>query len=119
MNTRLLPPDEWPRLVGTELETVYPRMTPGLDAVMVVEDEGEIIACWASILMRHLEGVWIAPAHRGKSSAARRLLVGMGKYVGGGGVMTGAGSEEVRAMLERLGAVKVPVDQYVFALGGK
>jgi len=119
MTTRILPPDEYPRLAGTELETVWPTLPDGA-AVLVVEQDGEIVGCWAAFLLAHVEGVWVAPAHRGKTSVARRLLVGMRRTLaeqfGASGALTAAVSDDVRGILDGLGATKLPGDHYALSL---
>lgn len=118
MTTRVLRADEYARLAGTELEPVAPHLRP-CDQVLVVEDtDGAIIGCWALLMVPHVEGVWVAPEHRGKSGVARRLLAGMRRLVGDGRpVMTGATTDDVRRILAGLGATKLPGDHYVFRFG--
>lgn len=118
MTTRELPAAEWGKLVGTELETAAPHLRPGIDQVMVVEDGEQIVATWAVIFSRHLHGLWIAPSHRGKASVARRLLAGMYRLIGVEPVFTSALSEDVRGLLEHVGAEKLPGDHYVVSFGG-
>lgn len=73
--TRLLPPQDWPKLDGTVLEHAWPYLDITTDKVVSVEDEsGAIIGCCCLHLQWHLEGVWIAPAYRRKVSVGRRLL---------------------------------------------
>lgn len=118
METRVIPPSEWPRLAGTELEAVWPVLPP--DArVLVIEDAGVIVGCWAAFTKVHVEGVWIAPAHRGKASVARRLMAGMRRVVramGAESVATGATTDDVRNLLTRIGATQLPGDHYVLSL---
>jgi hypothetical protein len=122
VTTRILPPEEYPRLAGTELELVWPTL-PMDAAVVVVEDGTEIVGCWAAFTLAHVEGVWVAPAHRGKTSVARRLLGGMRRALaeqfGATGAITGAMSDEVRGILDGLGAQKLPGDHYVLSLGSR
>jgi len=101
-------------LHGTELETVWPILPEDAE-VLVVEDGGEIVGCWSVYSLQHVECVWVAPAHRGKASVFRRLLVGMRTLVHGRGqhtVQTGAldtpEGNVVAAMLTKMGAVEVP-----------
>lgn len=119
MTTRILPREEYPRLAGTELEAVWPTLPEGA-AVLVVEEDGQIVGCWAAFLVAHVEGVWIAPEHRGRGGVARRLLVGMRRTLvetfGATGALTGAMTDDVRALLARLGATKLPGDHYALPL---
>lgn len=115
MTTRLLEPSEWPRLAGTELETVWPHLDPLQAHIVVVEADGAIVGCWAAFRQIHVEGVWIAEAHRGKAGVARRLLAGMrrtARAMGARSVATAALTDDVRGILDGLGATKLPGDHY-------
>jgi hypothetical protein len=120
MTTRLLPTDEWARLAGTELETVWPHL-PDTARVIVVENEaGAIVGCWALFTSVHAEGVWIAPEHRKGSVVARRLLVGMKRQLedmDATAFMTGAVSDDVRHIIQALGGTALPGEQYVIERG--
>lgn len=122
MTRRILPREEYPRLAGTELEAVWPTL-PEDAAVLVVEEDGAIVGCWAAFLLAHVEGVWTAPEHRGKGAVARHLLVGMRRTLaeqfGSTGAITGAMSDEVRGILAGLGATKLPGDHYALTLGAR
>jgi len=115
MTTRVLPRHEWPRLKGTELETLWPLLPQDAD-VLVVEEDGDIVGCWALYLLPHVEGVWVHPAHRGRGGVVRRLLSGMRTLVYAlqrdTAVQTGALDTEdgavVAEMLKKLGAVELP-----------
>jgi hypothetical protein len=120
LQTRILPVDDWPRLDGTELETVYPFLDRLRAHVIVVEEGNAIVGCWAVFPLVHCEGVWIAPAHRGKSAVARHLLKAMrstARAMGAQAVNTAAVSDEVRAILAGLGATPIGGDHYVLGLG--
>lgn len=122
MTTRLLPVEEWHKLAGTELETVVPHLTPERVSIIVVEDGGQVVGCWALMTVLHCEGLYIAPAYRGKGSVARRLwttMRGLARDFGARSVATSACSDEVRALLAHVGAVRVPGESYVMQIGGK
>lgn len=119
MNTRLLPRDEWYRLANTELESMTPYLPPDADVLVVEGDTGDIVACWALYSQPHVEGVWVAPAHRGRGGAARCLLRGMRDLLharGAKAAITGAVSDDVRRLLEGLGATRLPGELYVLSL---
>ena len=119
MVTRILPPDEWPRLMGTEAQALWPHLDAGRSTILVVEDEGEIIGTWALMNVLHAECLWIAPAHRGKSSVARRLwtaLVKTAKERSAPTVATSALTDDVKALLAHVGAVKLDGDHYVMRM---
>jgi N-acetylglutamate synthase-like GNAT family acetyltransferase len=111
MTTRLLLPHEWPRLEGTELASIYPVLDPAVSRIVVVEDAGALVGCWALFPLVHVEGVWVAESHRGRASVARRLVQGMtatARDMGARAVTTAALSADVAGMLARLGAIEVP-----------
>lgn len=111
MTTRLLPPEEWGRLASTELGAVLEHLDPARAAVLVVEADGVIVGCWGFLRVVHLEGLWIAEAHRRRGRVARRLWRGMLEAVRGWGeraVMTSALSPEVEDLARRIGGVELP-----------
>lgn len=120
MTTRLLPIGDWPRLAGTELETVWPHL-PATARIVVVEDEaGSIVACWALFSVVHVEGLWIAPQCRKRGAAARRLLAAMRTELaslGARAVMTAAISDDIKALIARFHGSAVPGDHFVVPLG--
>lgn len=120
MTHRLLPVAEWVRLEGTELGTVWHQLSPKTTNVLVVEDDkGDIVGCWAFVYVLHAEGVWVAPEHRGRSVVARHLLRGMRNYADVAGeraVWTGANDPAIAAILNGLGATLVPFDSYTIPL---
>lgn len=118
--SRLLPVSEWPRLVGTELEAVWLHLNHETARIVVVEDEqGVIIGCWAGFPLFHAEGVWTAAAHRGKAGVARALIDGM-KLIGGqagfASIVTASMDPRVDRLLEHLGATTLPGTHYVFPI---
>lgn len=116
MTRRVLPRDEYHRLVGTELETVAATLPDGCQ-VLVVEDGDAIVGCWALLSVLHVEGAWVAESHR--ASASRHLLHGMADLVadaGGAAVLTGSMSPRVTRLLKGLGATKLDFDTYVLNL---
>ena len=120
MRSRILPPEEWSRLNETDLHTVLPWVKPEDAQIVVVEDGDQIVGCWAVLRIVHLEGVWIAPAYRGRGAVARRLLaktLETARTWAGAWAMTGADTDEVRGLIERhLHGVKVPFDQFVIPM---
>lgn len=117
MKTRILPPEEWPRLIGTEAEALWPHLDSRSSQIIVVEDvDGVIVGTWALMNMLHAECLWIAPGHRGGGAVARRLLTGLRDQMKQRGTMTvatSAISEDVKALLTKLGALKLEGDHFV------
>lgn len=124
LTRRILPPEEWARLKGTELENAVPLLSPGDTRILVVEEDGRIVGCWALWRVAHLEGAWIAPESRGRSVVARELMIGMQALAAELHVtraVTGnvPGNEQVAKLLAHLRAKRLPFDHYVVTLGGK
>lgn len=121
MIARELPVAEWPRLVGTEAETVWPSLNPENAAVLVVEDEGRIVGTWIGLRVVHAECISIAPSHRGSFGVAKRLLKGMREIAarwGADQVVTGSVSPHVTDLIERLGGFPVPCESFVIPFRG-
>jgi hypothetical protein len=119
MTTRLLPHDEWHRLDGTDLSEGLSLLNPDHVDVLVVEDDGVIVAHWLLASMLHVEGLWIAPEARKSGVVARRLWRGMRETVakrGASSVLTGAVTDDVKALLDHAGAMPLP-DQFVLPMG--
>ena len=117
MITRVLPPEEWPLLEGTELEKVYPHLNPKEAKVIVVEDGSLIVGCWALLPFLHAECVWVHPDYRKQAkSPAVRLLRGMrqiARETGAKSVITSALSDEVVGLIEHIGGEELPGRHFV------
>jgi hypothetical protein len=116
MVARVLPPAEWSRLAGTELEGVA---LPSHAQVIVVEDDaGTIVGCWSCVPVVHVEGVWIAPAYRGTTTVARHLWRAMGQTLRSvfdtRAAVTGAVSPDVQRLLQKR-ATPLPGAHYVLS----
>lgn len=120
--TRILPAAEWAKLAGTELEPLAPLLRPEDTRIVVVEDGDQIVACWAVTRMVHLEGIWIAPTHRKRPGVGMRLLAmarAQVKAFGATFAYTGAQSEDVRAMLTKIGGQRIEADAYIVPIRGE
>lgn len=120
MTTRLLPREEWPRLAGTEAETIWPQLTDAA-RVVVVEDATGIVGCVLLQPVLHAECLWIAPAHRGRGGVARRLWdalrVTAREGFGVPWVMSGCASKQMAGLLAHLGAERILADHYMVPMG--
>jgi len=119
MTTRVLDPSEYHRLTPTTLGP-YVSLLPAETRVIVIEQDGALVGHLAVLPMWHTEGLWIAPAHRKRGRVLRRLLQGLGCTVRDLGISTvipGADTEEMRTMLQGLGAQPLPA--LLFALNVK
>jgi N-acetylglutamate synthase-like GNAT family acetyltransferase len=115
MIARVLPPTEYGRLAETESAAILEVLPPGGQVVVVEDADGAIAACWCLFPLIHVEGVWIAPAHRQKGVVARRLLDAMrqtARRMGAVAVNTASQSAEVTTMLRKLGAVQLEGEHF-------
>lgn len=119
MQTRILDRSEWAAaLVGTELETIHPLLPDGAQ-IVVVEDNGQVLACQAVYPQTVIEGLWVKPEYRGNPRVARRIFTGMVQTALGMGarsVQTAAVDPVVAGMIERLGAVELPGRHFSLSL---
>lgn len=117
MTARFLPPSEWHRLSKAPIGEAAEQMSPDQAEVLVIEDEqGEIVGTWADVLMLHLEGFWVDPAHREKAAVARALLRAMFDHLRENGVkvaLTAAPGPKVESILLRLGAQPLDVKPFI------
>jgi hypothetical protein len=112
VTTRVLPPAEWNRLAETELGPALPHLDPASATVFVVEDvDGAIVGCWSLITVAHVEGLWIAPAHRRRGRVLVKLWALLCELTGArslSSVLTAAVSPEVTRLIESRGGVALP-----------
>lgn len=122
MTSRILPREEWPRLHGTEAETVWEHLNPETARVLVVENSaGEIVGTWTVLRMVHVECVWIREDYRGAFGVVKRLLKGMRMVAHGWGaktVLTGAMTDQVRGLIRSLGGSRLPGEHFVIPVEG-
>ncbi len=108
---------DWHRLAETGLPLdVWSKLDPRDVQVVVVEDDGVIVRCWATLACRHVEGFWCRPDHRGQAGTLRRLFVEMRtrlKALGATTVVTHAVTPDVVKLLESAGASRLPGDSYL------
>lgn len=115
LTTRLLPSSEWGRLAGTDLAEMSRHLNPETAGIVVVEAGGAILGAVALFPALHAEGLWIAPAHRGKTAVARRLWTGLLAAVrmrGARGIVAASMSDGMDRVLARLGATALPGTHY-------
>jgi hypothetical protein len=111
---------DWDRLATTDLGPVLPLL-PADTQIVVVEGPEGIVGTWAVVRYVHVEGLWIAPAHRKRGRVGALLLAGMREVAHAWDttvVLTGAESDEVRALIGHFGGRQLPGDHYVLPIGG-
>ena len=100
------------------MPSMVAQVRPGDAQVVVVESEGRIVASMTVLRMTHLEGTWVDPEHR-NAGTVRALLRAAGEAArkwSNGWVVTSADDDQVRGILGRMHAVKLPVDTYLLGL---
>ena len=122
MTSRILPPAEWSRLTGTDMDEIARRLPATCGAqILVVEAHDQIVATWALIPMMHAEGLWIHPQYRRRFGVVARLLRGMralAQRAGLAAVWTGAISPEVEDFIHRLGGRPLPGRAFLLPMRG-
>lgn len=98
---RILPVEEYGRLVGTQLETVVPILPPE-GKVLVVEEQERILACCAVYPLWHLEGLDVRPQTRRSGLQLLALIRCVTASLPG--VVAWAQNPRVEPLLEKLGA---------------
>jgi ribosomal protein S18 acetylase RimI-like enzyme len=120
LTARVLPPEEWAsKLAGTSLAQAI--FDPDNAFVLVVEREGEVVACWAAINTVHVEGIWIHPDHRTHVAVGRLLLRSMFDELRAllvSEVITNADDPAIEAMLRTIGATPLPGTSWVMKVEG-
>jgi hypothetical protein len=124
MNARILPPEEWSRLMGVDVAAPVLRYAdPSQVTVVVVEDDaGKIVGCLPVLRISHLEGLWVRPGHR-NGTALRTLLRAALEAVRGNGdswALCGVcdGDDLMAGLLPRVGGFEVPARFYGMQSGG-
>lgn len=122
MSTRVLPPDEWHRLAHTEVGALWETLPSTAQAIVVEDETGAIVGCWLVLPVVHVECLWIAEAHRGRTSVARRLWSAMRAVArntfGASQVWTASVDDTVRTLVQHAGGTRVAGEHWVLPLGG-
>ena len=78
MTSRVLPPDEWPRLQGTEAETLWPHLSADNSRVLVVEQDGAIVGTWVVMRLVHVDAKQLPEVAQGRLT--RRPIRGLSGF---------------------------------------
>lgn len=120
MTTRILPPEEWPRLSHTEAAEVWPHLDRGRTHVVVVEEAGEIIGCHVLMNVLHAECLWVHPDRR--DARVLRVLWNSvqreAQKLGAKTIATAANDDSVKRLLAYVGAQKLDGEHYVISMEG-
>jgi len=105
MKIKFLEPNEYHKLDGID----GAGFTPDNSLVAVaVDDDDKVIGRMAIVQLPHLEGSWVAPAHRGSTVGARleKTCVNKLKELGAATVIGFAPDDTLELYLKRLGYTK-------------
>jgi len=123
LTCRVLPRDEWDKLRDTECAALA-FAPPGFPAeVLVVEDGDTVVGAWSVIHTHDVEGLWVHPDYRKRSSVGRLLWHRMGAHLRSQGVLavrTGSQTADVDDMIVRCGGQLIPpaIRHYVMPVWG-
>lgn len=116
MLARVLRPEEYPQLAQTEVGPLWSQLSAQA-RVVIVEDHGQMVGCHVLVPVLHAECLWIHPAHRGKTSVARRLWTAVQREVRdhfqAHGFATAAISDDVRRLLQHVAAEPIPGQHFM------
>lgn len=119
MTRRILPRSEYARLVGTYLEPLKDALPPDADVIVVEDESGQIVACSSLFFRDHVEGTWIAEAHRGHAGTVRQLLEGIrqtARLRGTDRLLTASMDDAMTRLLNKLGAEPLPGQHFVWPM---
>lgn len=118
MIARVLPPEEWHRLRDNPISELVEFVKPEDVRIVVVEHDDQIVATWSALRITHVEGVWVHPEHRsaGVVRSLLRATADATKEWAPVWLMTAAATDEVREILSRLNAIKLPMEPYVLSI---
>lgn len=120
MIARVLDQSEWDKIPAeAKLRERLDYMNSDNVDVIVVEDAGKVVACWSVMRQTWLEGCYIVPEYRGNAGAVRRLMrktYSVASQWGDRFLWTGAVTDCVRELIERLGGKEVPMSVHVLPL---
>jgi hypothetical protein len=114
MRTRVLPVEEWPRLKGTDAEALWPTLDPEKTAIVVVEDQGVIVAHHVLMFVLHAEALWVHPDYRHGLAGGRlwHAVTNAVRAVGVRGLMTAAIDDGVRDLIAHVKGTPIPGSHY-------
>lgn len=116
MTVRILPPDEWRRIPGPHLPELLPFVRPQDMDIVVVEEDGEVVASLGVMKATHFEGLWVDPKHR-NAGVCRALIRKATELTEGRDWAFGAvGSDHMKDVLNRLGGADTQLALYVLPL---
>lgn len=119
MTRRILPREEYGRLVGTYLEPLIAVLPPDADVIVIEDDAGQIVGCSSMFARDHVEGTWIAESHRNAPGVFWQLLRGIratAEARGSSRVLTASMDDRMTAFLGRVHAERLPGEHFVWPI---
>jgi GNAT superfamily N-acetyltransferase len=123
VTVRVLSQDQWSRLSRAGFPPIPNLRDENIALVVVEDDEGNVVACMSVLRATHYEGVWIDPQHRnaGVTRGLLRQAAQVARDWGSEWVFVGRGSSDgnMAEVLEKLGAVELPIQPYLLSVEDK
>ena len=121
IEARVLPQGEWNKLEISKIPPMWMALRPEDAQMIVIEDEGRVIAMLGTLRITHFENLWIDPEYRGNPNVARKLMrkgLEAARKWATDWAIGYSGSDHMNDILERVGGVKMPVDTYIVPISG-
>lgn len=125
IRTRLLEPDDWPRLETTDLQPVWRDLqarSDHVDILVAENDAGEIVGHVIFQSLIHCEGFGITEPERRQDRVMRALLSAMNAYCDAhdvAAVWSGSVTPQMDTLLTRRGATRLPGRHYLWSPSAK
>lgn len=119
MTKRILPREEYGRLVGTYMEPVKDALPADADVIVVEDEAGAIVACSSIFRRDHVEFTWIAEEHRDSPRVFWSLLQGIkatAKRRGSARILTASMDDRMTEFLLRMHADRLPGEHFVWPI---
>lgn len=121
MIARVLNPEEWPILDETHPAQLAQSLPDGAASVVIVEDAGKVVGTLTVAQITHLEGLWIAPEHRGNPVLAMALVeaaFGEVRKSKADWAWGASDTEHMSDIIRRVGGKEISVKSYAIPVGG-
>ena len=116
---RILPREEYGRLVGTYLEPLIDAFPPDADVLVVEDADGRIVGCSSLFARDHVEGTWIAEAHRDQPGVFWQLFQGIkatARRRGSARLVTASDDDRMTEFLHKMHAEELPGVHFVWPM---
>jgi len=119
LTRRVLPPEEWDKVAGIPPFNTGGLPNPEYWRIVVVERDGQIVACCSLFDTVHWDMFWVAAESQGAAGVFRELLLGGAEVMLTYGIRqvhttVPDGRPELVAMLDRFGFERAPGALYTY-----